>query len=238
MDIQELQNVYNGLPVFIIGAGTSLNFIDFKIIKDFPSIAINSGIVADDSIDYFLSDDKSVSFWSYFSKDIQELDCFCLLYKKKLKKYSNHISEDRKLFFDHCSKIKMNKDLSQPLIKARTSMATAVNIAYGMGANKIFLLGSDCGLKNNQRYFWESYSMGNMPYKMRGKKYDFYNIKKNNKSNSYFIDKHSNNFLKYWKKFYKYNESILQYDVEIINASYGNLDYFKKIKPEDIKDYI
>ncbi|MFW6009091.1 MAG: hypothetical protein ACOCP8_07500 [archaeon] len=237
MDIKELQNVYEGLPIFIVGAGPSIRYVDFNLIKDLPSIAINSGILADRNIDYFLSDDIAVTFWNYYIEYIKNIDCFCLLYKNKLLKHSNHISEDRKLFFNHCSRFRMCYDLSKPIIKARTSMGTAVNIAYGMGANKIFLLGCDCSIEKNKRYFWEYYHRKDRPRKIKGTKHLNNKILKDDKY-EYPVDKHSKAFIRYWNRFYRENKDILNDEVEIINASYGNLECFKKIKPEEIDNYL
>jgi hypothetical protein len=49
----------------------------------------------------------------------------------------------------------VHDDCNKPIIGARTSLASGLNILSIMGCNPIVLIGCDCKMNGDKRYFWE-----------------------------------------------------------------------------------
>ncbi len=242
MELKELQNKFLDKSRdigFIIGAGPSIFSQDLEPLKDYITIAVNSGIMRYQA-DMFLADDIAVASHQYFY-DIKELPCIKLLYKHKLGKCSSHIKEEELVYFDHKSYyvpsekkyypegLIFTKEPELPIIGARTSAGSCVHILFILGVKNIVLLGMDCCLSKDgsKRYSWE-YEEGKKTTRVdKGK------IEKRivGKIKGYPVDYHSRSFLDYWERL---SVQAKKQDINIINCSGGILDCFPKMTIKEV----
>lgn len=177
-NLEEFNQRYAGETCFVVGAGPSLHFQDLKSLEDEYVIAVNSGYLAVPKATFFVSDDWAVANWSYVFKDLRDSDkTIALLYESKLKGVSDWFG-DRSVMFKHRSGYKFTKTYShtkskQHIGQARSSVGTAIQIAYTMGFSNIVMLGMDCRRHNGFRYFWQL-ERKNQPYRNDGVPIDKY----------------------------------------------------------------
>ena len=242
MELSDLQNCFSHKPSslgFVIGSGPSIYKQDLEPLKEYITIAVNSGIMKFPSADMFLADDWAVSSHEYFY-DLKDLSCIKLLYKSKLEKYSSHIKEEEVVYFDHKSYyvpsekkyypegLIFTKDPFLPIIGARTGAASCIHILHMLGIQNIILLGIDCCFsKDKKRYFWE-YEKNIKTTRVDGRKIE---KRIDGKIRGYPVDSHSRSFLEYWGKL---AEQAKKQNINIINCSGGILDFFPKMKIEDV----
>ena len=227
--VKDYKNIHKGETGFAIGAGWSLKDLtedQIEILKRNPTITVNSGIRKSPWANYYLADDWAVWAWDYFHEDVSNFEGTCFFYKKKLKKYVKHLDRSKIVWFDHTdwregdlSTVKMTSD--EPIIGARTALASAVHILHIMGCDPIVLLGADCCLsETGKRYFWQ-YPEERSCKKV--KKVCIAGSKPKARKRGFKLDNHSQDFLSYWEDFANANQ-----DINIINASPGVLDSFEK----------
>jgi len=70
--LEEFNQCFSDKPrtCFIIGSGPSIHGQDLRFLKQFVTIAVNSGYLAHLKADFFVSDDAQASIWSYFFHDL------------------------------------------------------------------------------------------------------------------------------------------------------------------------
>jgi hypothetical protein len=227
-----------------LAASPSLRFIDWEMIRNFVTITVNSSILKYPDCSYFVTDDHGVSSWNYWQKTARESKCIKFLYEDKLTNYVNHLDQRQIVFYKHrfwSTKINnlevyhkdnliMHDDPAIPIIGARSSIASAINIAYIMGCSPIILIGVDNCYENNKRYFWQfegqpkAIEMHNRIFScankgvLRGKP----------------VDHHCVDYDLYWQHFAEMNPHMLS--GKIINSSVnGILNIFPKV---DLKEMI
>ena len=244
MELSDLQDRYKNKLIFIIGAAPSVRNLDINLLEKYPVIAVNSGILAIKKKEdlYFVSDDEGVSQWSYYIRELPDLDCVCLLYENKLKGHTKFLNKDKVIFYKHKSwfsppstynlpeGLELTKDINKPIIGARTSYSSAIHLAYCMGAKVIVLLGNDNQLsqdKNNYRYFWQYCDKKYQPYRIKGTKFNF--LTQN-------LGFDSKSFIDYWRHFSEVNKDIIGKEIEIINCSDTpkEFNFFPKMNIEEV----
>lgn len=245
MELSDLQNKYKNELFFIVGAAPSIRNLDIDLLKEYPVIAVNSGILAVKKKEnlYFCSDDKGIRNWSYYIKELPELDCVCLLYEKKLKNHIKFLNKKKVIFYQHKSwfsppsiynlpdGLELTKDINKPIIGARTSFNSAVHLAYCMGAKIIVFLGNDNQFSqdgNKFRYFWQHWNKKSQPYRIKGA------IQFNKKTQNFGFNQKA--YIEYWKYFAEINKDVIGKEIEIINCSEtpNNFNFFPKMKIEDV----
>ena len=247
MELRELQDKYKDKTGFVIGAGPSLHFQDVEPLKEYVTIAVNSGLAKAPFCNYFVSDDIGVQHYNYYLQLLPDLTCIKLLYKDKLENHVCHLKRNEIVWFKHKwwydpknkkynpTGLVLTKDAELPIVGARTSSGTAIHILYIMGCNPIILLGIDCCYGVNEprkRYFWQydgEYRVARITthepvfaFANKG----FY------KNTKYPIDSHGRDFLQYWDAFVQQNKSTP--DLHIINASGGILEAFERMSLEKV----
>lgn len=164
-NLEEFNDRHHGKPCFILGSGCSLMpHIESGLINrlsNYVSIAVNSGYLAFPESDFFISDDWSISHWSFFFDDLRNSSkTIALLYDKKLEDKAGWFG-DRSVIFKHRKGYKLTKPYSHSehinyIWEARTSVGSAIHAAYIMGCDPIVLLGMDCCRSpQGDRYFWQ-----------------------------------------------------------------------------------
>lgn len=159
-NLEEFNGKYKNRVCFVVGAGTSLHFQNLEPLKDHITIAVNSGYVGVPWANFFISDDWSISRWSYFFKDLTEsTTTVALLFEDKLGSSVGRFG-DRSVIFRHRGGIHIadrydHSNKKNHIGETRTSVGTAIMIAHIMGCSKIVLLGIDGNRQFGKRYFWE-----------------------------------------------------------------------------------
>lgn len=158
-NLEEFNGVHKGKTAFVVGSGPSTGMLDLEPLRDYVTIAVNSGYVAVPFSDYFITDDWSVANWSYFFKDLKESEStIALLYEDMLKNQSAQFN-DRAVLFRHrlgyhiTDKYEHNNRKNH-ICQARTSSGSAIHVAHIMGCDKIVLIGVDCCRSESVRHFW------------------------------------------------------------------------------------
>lgn len=158
-NLEEFNKKHDGDVAFILGSGPSVKMLDLTPLKDYVTIAVNSGYLAMPDADYFISDDWSVGRWSYFFDDLQaSKHTIVLLYEDMLKNQAWQFGK-RAVLFRHRQGYHLTDRYEHDnpefrICQARTSAGSAVHVAHIMGCSKIVLIGIDCCRKDTNRYFW------------------------------------------------------------------------------------
>ena len=167
LSICQFQNIHKDNLGFLIGSGPSLKDFVKSILDKYVAMTVNSSISYQPNCDYFVSDDWSISNWSYYMRDLAQSDCVKFLYDKKFQGRTFHLKQHQICMFEHTwyfeprtNKYNMkglvvHDDCNKPVIGARTSLASGLNILSIMGCNPIVLIGCDCKMNGDKRYFWE-----------------------------------------------------------------------------------
>lgn len=228
MNLKDLQDKHKGQMGFVIGAGPSLHFQDVSPLKDYVTVATNSGILKVPDCDYYVTDDEGVVQWNYWRETARKSKAIKLLYETKLKNHASLFKPEDYLFFGHKTwydpstkkfpegGLVMTKDAEAPIIGARTSLASAIHWAYIMGCDPIVLLGADCCYRGNKRYFWQ------FPGETRAFQYNgqpVWSTPNKGKKDGQPVDSHCVDFLEYWRQFAEVNKDI----ANIIYASEGGI---------------
>jgi hypothetical protein len=234
MEVKDLKDKHKDELCFIYGAGPSLRYVDETQLRDYVTITVNSGFLKDRLCDYFVSDDSSIEDWSYYDS-IWMFRCKKLLYRDKFEpicsEKKNVVFYDHEWWFSPSDKkynyegLKLKKE--EPIVGARTSMGSAVHLAYIMGCDPIVLLGNDCKIKDDKRYFWQYNKKSFQPFRISG--YEF-----NSRNQNRGFNKDS--LTKYWNKFAEVNRKIIGKQVEIIDCSDSDLRCFSRMHLQEIID--
>jgi hypothetical protein len=159
-----------GKTVFILGAGTSLNFCikysKFNQIYNHVVVSVNSSILAlnlskiNSNNTYWISNDSICRYWSYFPK-VKNSKCTKIVrdswmkYEKELegflyfwpRKTSEDIINEDEIALCYCS-----------------SCISAIDLSIQMGCKKIFLLGVDHYEVDEKTHFWEFLPKTEQPF--------------------------------------------------------------------------
>jgi len=227
---------------FCIGAGPSLAYQDVKPLRDYITIAANSGILKDPKhFTGYLSDDWSVKDWQYHYDIAKHHQLYKFLYRSKLEKYSSHFKPEEIIFFEHkCWYNPKTKEYpedglditeDEPIIGARSSLGSCVHTLYILGIRNIVLLGADCAYdkKTGKRYFWEI--TGPFAKRRENKPISWHAYKK---VNGYSTDHHGVETLEYWRQLAEVIKTRGPKDINIIDCSDGLLNCFPKMTLEKV----
>lgn len=196
-NLEEFNGKYNGQIGFIIGSGPSVNMLNLDLLKTHLTISVNSGYLATPWCNFFLSDDWSVSRWSYFHDDLKTSSTKVLLYDEKLSEYADWFG-DRSILFKHRKGYHITDSYSHSeyenhICQATSSVGSAIHAAHIMGCRKIGLIGVDCRRLDSGRYFWSGKKK--QPYRNDRVPVDRY---KKTGYNGVESDTDLVNILKYW----------------------------------------
>jgi hypothetical protein len=158
--LDEMNGIHKNKVCFVIGSGPSIHFQNLAPLSEYITIAVNSGYSAFPQSDYFLSDDWSVSRWSYFYKDLKESEItIALLYEDMLKDWVG-LFGNRSVLFRHRVKYHItdkyaHNEYDNHICQSRTSLGSAIHVAHIMGCSPVILLGVDLCRISGCRYFWQ-----------------------------------------------------------------------------------
>lgn len=232
-NLEKYNNAFKGQTAFVIASGPSISFLDLTPLSQHITLAVNSGILAYPQSNFFVSDDWSVSSWSYFFNDLRHSKVVPLLYEDKLKKTASMFG-DRATLFKHRQGYHVTDDYSHTIydnhiLQARSSVGTAIHIAHIMGCSKIVLLGVDCRRVNDCRYFWQLNPKFKTPYRTDKRVIDDFRriMHHGNQSDADLVS-----ILKYWNEF----GEELNKKCNIVNAS--NISALEVFPKKDLSEVL
>jgi len=165
LPVDELLDKHKGQMAFILGAGPSLRLHDMSSLDDYVTFTVNSSIVKKPDCDYFVTDDSASANWSWFRETAVNSRCTKFLHRAKLSERAYFFPEDEVVLYDHVSqhspdfdpKSEEGYELTKDgyIVASRTSVGSALHIAWLMGCDRIVLLGCDACYTDNKRYFWQ-----------------------------------------------------------------------------------
>lgn len=146
------KNYWSGKDVYIVGGGPSLKDFDWALLKGKNIIAINKALFAlpNAQVIYF-SDCK---FWDQEKKAIAAHKA-----KFKITPCMRATAKDDNLTYIRPTGIR-GLEVGEGIREGRNSGYAALNLAYHLGARKVFLLGYDFATEGELTHWHEGYSDG------------------------------------------------------------------------------
>lgn len=202
-NLEEFNQKHKGKSAIILASGPSLidEIENFSYFPKFVTIAVNSGYAAYET-DYFVSDDWETKIWHHFAISLKRSNkTIALLYEDKLGDQA-HLFGERSVIYRHRLGYYMTSKYEHDnydnyIMQCRSSLGSAIHIAFIMGIKSIMILGLDCCRKQKYRWFWQLPEWKNKAKRLDGKKEDKYRWRKQNHidTDSDLID-----ILNYWNK--------------------------------------
>lgn len=228
MKIRKLHNIHEDQIAVILGAGPSLRNFDPSILpEEFVTFCVNSSIAKLPHPNYYVSDDQGILMWSYYEEYVRPSSAKKIFFYDKLYKLTRNIPSDEVVYFKHrywSQKIKEEVELHESpdtwIVGARTSVGSAINIAYIMGIRTVLLLGFDNRTEQGKRYYFEFDGQPEVRPIVSGI---------NSKKYMEEAPEHLMAFKEYWEVFAKANAD----KIDIYDCSFGELEVFPKISLED-----
>lgn len=229
---------HKGKMAFVLGSGPSLRHLNPELLKPHITIAVNEAILKVPSAEYFLSCDWGMPLFKAW-ETVKKSNCELILFnvdvgfsyldnRTKVKAFNGILSE-RVSYFDFKKPfdILMNNE-SERLIQGSSSAHSAVHFAILLGCSPIVLLGCDCRYVEDKGHYTD---FPNQPdggytkpeYEKIKPRYCFDVPKFDN------TDAILTGHVTCWEKIKKRNP-----DVDIIDASEGDLDCFRKMSLKEI----
>ena len=151
--VHRMRDAQAGSDIFVMGTGTSLSGFPWERMNDKITIALNDAVKAEGFIPtYHLFSD--VNIWKRYSHMDWKVPCrmVCQRHARKMFIDSRNCRFDDHIWqFDISCTPEFNKD-DQRLHVRRTVATGGINLAYKLGADRIFLLGVD-GYKRKRSYY-------------------------------------------------------------------------------------
>lgn len=157
INFYDVQPLFKGETVFLIGGGPSLKDFDFNQLKNKNTIAINKAFYNAPFADVLYWTDAR--FYSWYKKDIDQFKGL----KFTIKPYGD-LAKDIKVL-KNTGKGGLEKD-KNGLRHGNNSGYAAINLAYHLGAKRIILLGFDMGNVNSESHFHDGYPIKATPDKV------------------------------------------------------------------------
>ena len=216
----------------ILGSGPSLRNIDTDLIKSCTVFAINSSILKVPQADYYFSCDHGMTVWKSWLT-LRDLKCKLVLqagdvgfrhleYLTKIDTFEG-IDRNRVSYFNMQDGSLLFKKTKYELIRGATSTQVATNYAYTLGFRKFILYGCD------NKYVDGKYHYYDFPNEVKDdyRKDEYKAFKRIYSDYTRFLDVYA----VCWKKIIYLNQ-----DIEIIDASCGNLNMFQQMTLRDAID--
>ncbi len=237
-NLNQYIDIHKGKTAFVLGSGPSLRNLNPELLKPHIIIAVNEAILKVPFADYFVCCDWGMPLlkaWLIVKESkcqliLHNVDVgFSYLDNKTGVKALDNISPERISYFDFKKDfdILMDKE-SGKLLRGSSSVHSAVHFAFLLGCSLIVLLGCDC------RYVEGNYHFHDFPNQPDGGyiKPEYEKIKP---PYCFDVPKFDNTdailmgHVDCWKKIKKQNPN-----VDIIDASEGNLNCFRQMTLKDV----
>lgn len=150
--IKKYKNIHKGKRCFVIANGPSLKKIDFNLLKDEYTIGMNriylmkeiNGFVPN----YLMCCDEKTQLLQ-FTDEYDNLDLPCFYNFKLRNRFSKKTNQQ---FFASRFKIKFVKDFSTLAGNGGSVCFNALELAYYMGFEEVYLIGKDHSYNTTEKY--------------------------------------------------------------------------------------
>jgi len=208
-NFEELCDKYSG-TCFIVGSGPSLNSQNLGFLANYTTIAVNAGYIAVPEADFFVSDDQDVVEWQYAYDALRQSDkTQVLLYEWKFQRFGNWQEcrcwyGNRLVSFSHRKGYHLTHQYQHDhpkygIWQARSSLGSAIHLAYLMNFKEIVLLGVDCVYVDGKRHFYEVGKHRAKPERRR----PFFQRRFPRKIGKHTTDQDLLDILSYWNRIYE-----------------------------------
>jgi hypothetical protein len=155
--LTHFKDKHKGHDCFIIGNGPSLKSMDLDLLKNYHTFGLNKIYLLFDKVDLNLSYHVAVNnlVIEQSAKDFEKLSCPSFLSYRVARKLIRPLEH---IYFIHTGGPYMfQKDLTQKVCEGHTVTYVAMQIAFYMGFQRVFLIGVDHNFKAiggpNERQF-------------------------------------------------------------------------------------
>lgn len=226
--IKEFQNIHQGKRCFIIGTGPSLNHTNFNLIKNEILIGVNTLFRGIDKFNispqyWVVVDGKlfDVHHKKLLSLDPEKTTLFLAEHagQRYLKREQYYLTQSsiRPIVIKHLGSMniwnKFSKDLTEGAYSGATVIIQAIQIAYYLGFQEVYLLGCDSDYSGKHRF-------------------DGLKAENENKSVKYLADAHWNYIFSAYEKC---KEAFEKDGRRIYNSTVGGkLEVFERISLNEI----
>jgi|TARA_B100000131_G_scaffold322907_1_gene378690 hypothetical protein len=163
-DFGSLKNIHKDKDIYVVSGGPSLNHIDKSFFDNKIVLGVND-IFRYFECDYVVVKDcNEEPRFTRLVEELKEKD-IPLIYSQYYKGYEdkgvNNCNNPNSYMFTHNPRKKdfdmelMELDIDEEIIVSRSTVTTAVHIAYYMGAKNIILCGHDGGEIDGKMYYHE-----------------------------------------------------------------------------------
>lgn len=241
--IQSFENLHKDRLCIVAGSSPSLRHINVEKMHAHIVISVNSSILKLPKAKYFVSDDSAIMSWNYWAEVYKNKDCIKFLYADKFAKlvptkhdivfyeHRQYATASQNGLNYHLDNLAIEADSNVPIIGARSSIATAINIAYIMGCNPIVIVGHDCCYEDDKRYFWQ---FDGQPRAVVNNN-RFFSKPNHGQIDGRPVDSHCVDYILYWNHFAKVNPDLC--NGRILDASMNSVNkIFPKVEIDSILD--
>lgn len=157
----ELRNIHKGEDIWILLAGSSMDYLDPSLFENKITIGQNQ-IYRHFPCNYVIMKDCNEK--PRFPESLAELDklntpvLYSEYYKGHNKLGKNRVALENSFYFKHNPRrehlhIELENLLDGEIVVSRSTVTSAMHVAAYMGAKNIFLCGHDCGTIDGKKYF-------------------------------------------------------------------------------------
>lgn len=163
-DFKSLHNIYKDKDIYVISGGPSLNYIDRSFFENKIVLGVNDIFRYFDCDYVVVKDCNEEPRFTRLVQELKEKD-IPLIYSQYYKGYRsnglNKVDNPNSYMFKHNPRDNdfdyefSQLNIDEEILVSRSTVTTAIHIAYYMGAKNIILCGHDGGEIDGQMYYHE-----------------------------------------------------------------------------------
>lgn len=157
MTLDEIRGTCKGRSAVVLGSGPSLRRADDRIYKH-VTIAVNGAILKFPRSDYYLTCDVGMVRMIHWDTMVRSR-CRAVVPSGAFTRASMSaqwsMGSDRVVLFERRRKVMKMTPADTRFIFSDSSAHCALNLAVILGCSPIYLIGCDCSMEDNKKYYWE-----------------------------------------------------------------------------------
>jgi len=162
MTLDEIRGTCKGRSGVVMGSGPSLRHTDDRIYRH-VTIAVNGAILKFPKSDYYLTCDPGMAQMKHWDTMVRS-ECRALLpsvvFPRAAVQAQWGMGPDRVVLFERRRKVTNMTAADTSFIFSDSSAHCALNLAVILGCSPIYLVGCDCSMEDNKKYYWEFSGQG------------------------------------------------------------------------------
>jgi len=157
MTLDEIRGTRKGQSAVVLGSGPSLRHADERIYRH-VTIAVNGAILKFPKSDYYLTCDPGMTKMKHWNAMVKS-GCRAVLpshvFTRAAVQTQWNMGPDRVVLFERRRKVTKLVPSDTKFIFSDSSAHCALNLAVILGCSPIYLIGCDCSMEDNKKYYWE-----------------------------------------------------------------------------------